>query len=1001
MRCLTISIFCTFIATVSFAQVLQTHYESIVNENHYTVAYPVDWNGDYFVIGTRDMTGVPPLKKAYMKRVDVDGNIVWEYLMQTVDRHNIAFHVDESSWGGGDVSVTGFVSTAGNNQRAIIYGVHGDGTISNPKLLSTPDVTPNSIFMHHIATSDSSTVDPLVDGSGWIAVGTQHADFDTDKTGLVVRFNASGSIAWSRHISTPNITGPNVDFDGLNHVVEVPDFGFLVSGSGNFYIDGSYRQGALATMLDWEGEIIWSKVYSHANNAHSTVAASATVIGQNIFQIANGQGSTGADHGFSVHRLHPVTGEFANNHSNGFYQNPYNQIKAMTLRSHLSDDTKLMVSGFLELPECPNNSNCEWVPGDHPPFLMQILQQNNGTTPMVDWHHIYDVPSTSYGNSGVIFDVFANNNQPYIYHPEMMLPISNTGASGYLIAGLHTYPTVSGDYDLELIITDDNGNTQCPTIQTNIHYMPIDPLIQTIGDDVDASYILESLSHEPLQWNSDPIPCDFCPVPDISYSVDCESLSLDVTLSLGDPSNLCFEVDYGDGSSIETFTGEQSIVHYWENGFDGGEMCVTSWCCDALLGIVDTQCFTITLPQNCNCAHCTPFLKACQINLTDPMTLYGPSPFGDELLVTPVDYLISTLNCSYGCDEEPYDVKLSLGNMFFNSLFESCLDNVSVKWYVDGSYVGETTCYNYDSIDLPDWPEGTYTVTAELTNCDDNACIDVLTSSLTVGSCIVPPNPQMHIHVLPNDENCTSPYCRIGVCPAQNGCIGMDALWIIDEEDEYSGFSCLTLCLSPGRHRIELKYTCPSTGETSSVIEYYDCPLFELGPDLFPIDPDWLPQYFPMSAEIDTDCNLKIDFGNMDTYVTGTFNPFQSIGETSLNILDYSEQVYSWQIWLVDENGNEHSIVEHNSFSDTDTGMGITHELVTVKDTFDQLISLRFELTGPDWLVSQANPESLSYEIPVYDCPPAVICASDIDGDSYVSINDLLALLSDFGTACE
>lgn len=1012
MRCLSISIFCIFIATASFAQVFQTHYESLTNENHYTVAYPDDWNGDYFVIGTRDMTGVPPLKKAFMKRIDADGTIVWEQLMPTPGYHNTAFHVDESYWGGGSVTVAGFESI-GPSQRAIIYGVQDDGTILNPLLLeaNVDNLTSNSMFMHLISTDPSGpspTGDPLEDGSGWIAVGSQHPNFDIDKNGLVVRYTASGTLAWARHIATPNDNNPNIDFDAINHVVEVPDVGFFLSGSGNFE-DGTYRQGALAMMLNYQGEVKWRKVYSHSPDAFSTVAASATYTDDGeLYQITNGQGdSSFLENGFSIHRFNPITGDLVADHSNHFHLDP-TAMKAMTVRNHKTNPTVLMVSGFIEIPNCENDIACGLVAGDHPPFLMQINQEvEDDTIPLVDWHHIYDVPSTSYGASGDYFDVFSNINQPYIYHPEMMLPLSDT--SGYLIAGLHTHPIGPGDYDLELILTDQAGFTQCPTFQTEILTMPAEPIIQMIGSVEHAYYHLTPFFPQTQVWQSNPIPCDECEIPELTYQYSCDSLFLNITLLSGDPSNLCFEVNYGDGSPVESYNGEQFIVHAWENGFTGGEICVTSWCCDDLSGTPETQCFTVTLPDDCDCPHCTPFLKACQINLESPIEPYGASPFDDEdddeYPFSVIDIFTSIMECPYGCDEAPYEVKLSLGNLVFNTLFSNCLNNVSVKWYVDGTLVGETPCYNYQSITIELDDPGTYSIVANLTNCDDEICIDEIFSSITVGDCIVPPNPKIHIDELINDDDCPYPKCRVGFCPEQPTCSTMISAWYVDGAYYASGSFCIELCLNWGFHTIELRYTCTTTGETSSAIEYIYCgPPYVIGPVLIDIAPDWLPQYFPMSAEIDTDCNLKIDFGNMDTEVTGTFSPFQSIGESTfegfLDGIDPSEKFFSWRISAIEENGNENIIVEHNSFSNTPL-TSFTNDLITVKDTFDQLISLKFELTGPDWLVSQTNPGTLSYEIPVSDCPPTVICASDIDGDSYVNINDLLALLSDFGTACE
>jgi hypothetical protein len=1009
MRHLTILFFFAFISTTSSAQVFQTHHESFVNENHYSVAYPDNWNGDYFVIGTRNAeSGIGYSKKTMIiKRIDITGGIIWESLVYTPDyeQNLFALHVDNSSWDNGDVTVVGFRSL-GNTQRAVIFGVRGDGTVTEAKVLNSPGSS--TIFLHAISTYPSGP-HPITnadnDGAGWVAVGSQHPDNSANKKGLIVRYTSIGAIAWIRNFNTLIGDNSTTDFDAINHVVEVPSVGFFLSGSGNYFSDddGIYKQGALAMMLDFNGELKWSRIYSHSNYAHSTVAASATYTADGeLYQIANGQGdSSFNENGFSVHRINPINGEFIGQ-GNNFNMNNKG-LKAMTLRNHKNDPTVLMVSGFLETATCESDIAGELISeNNHPPFLMQLNQVLDANTiSLIDWHHIYNVPSALYGTSASFLDVFSNINQPHIYHPEMMLPLSSD-AAGYLIAGLHKNPTGTGDYDLELILTDNNGLTQCPTFQGDILTQPAEPIIvvDTVCSEI-TGMLLDPMLLEILPFQCNPIPCAECPIPWVDPTAECEYLNLSVGLISGNPSNLCFEVDYGDGSLVETFTGEQlGLIHTWEEGYTGGEVCVTSWCCDDPC-TTDIQCFTITLPDDCHCSPCNPFLKACQI-IDEPIELIG------EETNTMIDVLTKIMECSYGCAEGPYEVELSLGNLFFNSLAFNCLENVRVDWYVDGQFIEATDCNMYEPITVTVSNDITIDITAVLTNCDDDVCEDVLSTSLYVGRCILPPNPIIHINEFQNNTDCTQPKCKMGFCTGQTTCSNyytMESSWYVDGIQSGDGAGCISTCLNWGFHKIELRYTCTTTGETSSAIEYIYCgPPYELGPDLIDIASGWLPQYFPMSAEIDTDCNLKIDFGNMDAEVTGTFSPFQSIGESTfeglLDEIDPSEKFFSWRITAIEENGNENIIVEHNSYSDADLTW-FSNDLITVKDTFDQLISLKFELTGPDWLVSQTNPGTLSYEIPVSDCPPAVICASDIDGDSYVNVNDLLALLGDFGTACE
>jgi hypothetical protein len=86
---------------------------------------------------------------------------------------------------------------------------------------------------------------------------------------------------------------PLHDYDALNHVIEVPEFGYLIGGSGN-YLDPSLtiRQGALAAMISHSGDIEWGETYVHSDIGGYQTVAVRTVANLNgkYFQIVNGRG---------------------------------------------------------------------------------------------------------------------------------------------------------------------------------------------------------------------------------------------------------------------------------------------------------------------------------------------------------------------------------------------------------------------------------------------------------------------------------------------------------------------------------------------------------------------------------------------------------------------------------------------------------------------------------------------------------------------------------------
>ncbi|HAD22291.1 MAG TPA: hypothetical protein DCF87_09305, partial [Opitutae bacterium] len=223
------------------AQVIQVTQSSSGSENHYSLTQPSVWGDDFFVGGTVNSPFYG--HNARLKRVKPDGNLVWDFNLTADDMENRAMHVISSDWGEADATVFGFMDEG--QPEALIYGVLDDGSIALPSKLVNVNAgnSEGTTFLHGQACSDG----------GWIAVGEWKAG--PNRSGLVVKFTSSGSIAWSLHLDSQT-SNPMIDFDALNHVLEVDDIGFFVGGSGNF-VDANNitRQGAFAAMIDFDGAL--------------------------------------------------------------------------------------------------------------------------------------------------------------------------------------------------------------------------------------------------------------------------------------------------------------------------------------------------------------------------------------------------------------------------------------------------------------------------------------------------------------------------------------------------------------------------------------------------------------------------------------------------------------------------------------------------------------------------------------------------------------------------
>ncbi|HHZ81634.1 MAG TPA: hypothetical protein EYN64_02765, partial [Flavobacteriales bacterium] len=300
---LIISLF--LVAPCLSAQIIYegTHVDYMGNEDNYSIALPSDigWADDYFIGGTHMYNYMT----SRLKRVDILGNILWDNDLLFFDeaglsKPNRTLHVEDSPfWLGGSVIGVGNVSEDG-----LIYGVKENGAVVQPLQfeLDIPfgSIDPNVDEIVHI----DEVIDP--NGNlGWIVVGnTKLSSLGANRSVLLSYISGTGAVLWTMHLGSPNDGSPN-DWDYGSNVLHIPGKGFFVSGSGNIYDPASmsYKQGALATLIHYDGTVTWHRIYTHSIESYNTVSASAfydETLGQ-IFQIANGQGDpTFFENGFSL-----------------------------------------------------------------------------------------------------------------------------------------------------------------------------------------------------------------------------------------------------------------------------------------------------------------------------------------------------------------------------------------------------------------------------------------------------------------------------------------------------------------------------------------------------------------------------------------------------------------------------------------------------------------------------------------------------------------------------
>ena len=320
------------------------------------------------------------------------------------------------------------------------------------------------------------------------------------------------------------------------------------------------------------------------------------------------------------------------------------------------------------------------------------LDSSETGAPTVIWNRVYPVPSNNYGTTfGDDFEVFGNITQPLFYHPEMTT--KSEDSLTYTLIGLREVVSDPNSFDLEFIHTDLSGDAHCEEIELEVHEIVslIDAVTNISYEQKD--YVLQNAPH--ICDSNSPllIPCDICdPVFTLTATNDCDEATLSLLYD-GDISDICLNIVWPDGMT-ESIPAVDTITHEFADGFTGGTVCVTAQCCEFIgVGPSYTQCVVLTLPDDCDCGHCHPFVTVCQNDF------YSVAEQLDDPSAEPLsDFTIGTLllfpPCVGGCADAPYSIHVTLGSII-TSFFGSCLDHYSIEYVVDGVVVAIQGCGEY------------------------------------------------------------------------------------------------------------------------------------------------------------------------------------------------------------------------------------------------------------------------------------------------------------------
>ena len=1042
---LIISLLLVVVPCISAQTIYEGTHKSFGHEDNYSIALPSEpgWTNDYFIGGTHSPSATIGSYLSRLKRVDILGDILWDndlalYDVAGTQMNNRTLHVEDSPfWIGGSTIGVGYVENVTNN--GLIYGVKDNGDLAQPQEFVPVGVadTEHEEFIH---------VDEVIDQSGnlgWVVVGNTKSALPgaNNRAVLLSYISGTGAVLWTMHLGSGNDGAP-VDWDYGSNVLHIPNHGFFVSGSGNIYdpISMSYKQGALATLIHYDGTITWHHIYTHSINSYDTVSASAFYDETEgiIFQIANGQGDpTFLENGFSLNAF-KVTGDMLPEYRRNFHLDPYS-LKGMTVQPGQINDN-IVVSGFVDMPKPPPGSTA-WPNGlmaqDHPPFLMEFSRLMDDSASTVIWNKVYPVESANYGwITADEYEIYSNMNQPLFYHPEMLT--QNLDSSTYTLIGLREEGF--GPFDLEFIHTDIHGDALCEEEVLDI--IEVVKQIDVGGPPMVAfkDYQFINVPYDLFVNLPNNIPCDICD-PSLSMTVvaDCDEVTLSLVYA-GDMLDVCLHINWGDGTTDDVLASDV-ITHVFAPGFTGGDVCVTSFCCGfGGIGPIDFNCLPIPLPADCDCGSCLPFVTVCQNDFYSVAEQLD-DPSAEPLLDITIGTLLLFPPCEGGCADAPYSIHVTLGSII-TSFLGSCLDYHSIEYVIDGVVVETQGCGLYAPIDLAVATAGDHVLEVVLTNCTNPACVEVRTSEFYVGDCVPPETPRFKLVDSPSLESmCGSAFnCSRYLSPLTAPAECMDIKWIVDGVEIDGGFYSQGHCFGWGCHTVQMKMVCIDDESVFSLSEpqTFCCGPIVVGPIvLLDTSPEWLPYYYPLSTVINDDCKLVIEVGSplIEEGVFNTFNIFEGIGmppeaeivginpEPKFHGLEFNISLsqnneFVGNIWTAGgttsiwTDGPIHGVWQDgmaNVWTNGNATSLLSLDLEDPGNTWPGLVidgntSLQvcINITGPDWLVANST-EPLQHCQDVYPCATQSDnpCPADINGDGLIATQDLLLFLSDFGNTCE
>lgn len=389
-----------------------------------------------------------------LKRMDENGNIVWAKKYSDVSLQNARVFDVTNMYD--MVVITGSIDV-GSTKRTFIAKIEAaTGNVLAVKYFDIIGASFNSTGLNIAYTNtdanNNGTLDPGFIVGGFVSNCYSLDSLCSLNMGFVLRVDQFLNLIWTAEVDSLGASGASSDYDFINKITETSD-GFFLTGSATGITSlGFERQGALAYLIDYEGNAVWNSSYIFGNSRDVSVDAYYEPTTGNIYMLSNY--SSMQNFGITVF---DTNGAIINSLSWAINSGDIDRY-GFTLKESVDTYNNLVVFGY-DRDESWIDANGNSIVGQTNAFTYEF-DKATGNQVSIDYQYL----TPHIEASGDEYN-FWNGQMPLIYYPDMAttLNVNQGGPEDYIIAGYNT-PDGTTATLAEITRTGDKRNS-CENIE--------------------------------------------------------------------------------------------------------------------------------------------------------------------------------------------------------------------------------------------------------------------------------------------------------------------------------------------------------------------------------------------------------------------------------------------------------------------------------------------------------------------------------------------------------